>query len=147
AKGVLRFAWDLPFAVHFHVHPNVEVWPGREAHTADLVTQSGSHWRLSATAAALSIEESVHNARSLGPHPAQQVVLRATCHGEAKLSWQLERLPPGREPGQRLADSTALAPSRGERLVQTEQDAQASPAEAGEDRRADGPAAPPDPQG
>ena len=146
AKGVLRFAWDLPFAVHFHVHPDVEVWPGRDAHTADLVTKSGSHWRLSATGAALSIEESVHNAGALGSHPAQQVVLRAACHGEAKLSWQLERLPPGQAPGQSAADSTALARSLGERLAQTEQDAQALPADAGDNRRADGSAAPPDPQ-
>ena len=146
AKGVLRFAWDLPFAVHFHVHPDVEVWPGRDAHTADLVTKSGSHWRLSATGAALSIEESVHNAGALGSHPAQQVVLRAACHGEAKLSWQLERLPPGQAPGQSAADSTVLARSLGERLAQTEQDAQALPADAGDNRRADGSAAPPDPQ-
>ena len=24
AKGVLRFAWDLPFAIHFHLHPEAE---------------------------------------------------------------------------------------------------------------------------
>jgi uncharacterized heparinase superfamily protein len=146
AKGVLRFAWDLPFAVHFHVHPDVEVWPGRDAHTADLVTKSGSHWRLSATGAALSIEASVHNAGALGAHPAQQVVLRAACHGEAKLSWRLERLRPGEAPGQSAADSTALARSLGERLAQTEPDAQALPADAGDNRRADGSAAPPDSQ-
>jgi hypothetical protein len=74
------------------------------------------------------------------------VVLRAACHGEAKLSWQLERLPPGQAPGQSAADSTALARSLGERLAQAEQDAQALPADAGDNRCADGSAAPPDPQ-
>ena len=29
AKGVLRFAWDLPFAIRFHLHPEAEAehWP------------------------------------------------------------------------------------------------------------------------
>ena len=72
AKGVLRFAWDVPFAVHFHVHPDVEVWPGRGPDSADLVFKSGEHWRLSAVGGALTIESSVHNAGAVGspPRPA-----------------------------------------------------------------------------
>jgi uncharacterized heparinase superfamily protein len=97
ARGVLRFAWDVPFAVHFHVHPDVQVWPGRDAHTADFVTKSGQHWRLAARNAALTIEDSMHNAGTLGPRPAQQVVLRRACPGEAELSWLLEHMPPGPE--------------------------------------------------
>jgi uncharacterized heparinase superfamily protein len=129
AKGVLRFAWDLPFAVHFHVHPEVEVWPGRDAHTADLVTKSGQHWRLSARGAALTIEDSVHNAGILGPRPAQQVVLRAACHGEAKLSWQLERLPPSSAPEWRRAEPIPPTPSLGGRLPLPHGQASALPAE------------------
>jgi len=130
AKGVLRFAWDLPVAVHFHVHPDVEVWPGRDAHTADLVTKSGVHWRLSAAAAALSIEESLHNAGLLGPRPAQQVVLRAACHGETELSWQLERVPASQAPNESVAQETAPAPSLGIRLARANRNAQALPTQA-----------------
>jgi uncharacterized heparinase superfamily protein len=130
AKGVLRFAWDLPFAVHFHVHPDVEVWPGRDAHTAELVSKSGAHWRLSARGAALSIEQSMHNAGVLGARPGQQVVLRAACHGETQLSWFLERMPAGHAPEESGPDGTALARPLGERLARAEGDAQALPAEA-----------------
>jgi uncharacterized heparinase superfamily protein len=118
AKGVLRFAWDVPFAVHFHVHPDAEVWPGQEPDTADLVLGSGTAWRLSVAGAQLTIESSVHHSGALGPLPAQQVVLRAACHGEAKVSWQLERMAPGRQPQQLLPDATAAAQSLGERLAQ-----------------------------
>jgi uncharacterized heparinase superfamily protein len=138
AKGVLRFAWDIPFAVHFHVHPDVEVWPGRDTHTADLVSKSGQHWRLSVRGAALTIEGSVHNAGTLGPRPAQQVVLRAACHGEAELSWQLERMPPA---DWTVAVRVPLARSLGERLDLAQGTAPALPAEAAAasaDRRPDG---------
>jgi uncharacterized heparinase superfamily protein len=117
AKGVLRFAWDVPFAVHFHVHPDVEVWPGREPDTADLVLTSGAHWRFSAQGAQLTIETSVHSAGALGPLPAQQLVLRAACHGEAKVSWQVERMPPGCQPQHAAPDATAAARSLAERLA------------------------------
>jgi uncharacterized heparinase superfamily protein len=118
AKGVMRFAWDLPFAVHFHVHPDVEVWPGRGPDTADLVLSSGAHWRLSVAGAQLSIEMSVHNAGALGPLPAQQLVVRAACHGEAEVSWQLERMPPGWQPHHAALAAMAAARSLGERLAQ-----------------------------
>jgi uncharacterized heparinase superfamily protein len=118
-KGVLRFAWDLPFAVHFHVHPDVEVWPGQEPNCAELVLRCGAHWRFGAAGAALSIEPSLYNAGSLGSRPAQQLVLRAACHGEAKVAWKLERMPPGQEPKGSEAVAEMLARSLGERLAQT----------------------------
>ena len=117
AKGVLRFAWDVPFAVHFHVHPDVEVWPGRERDTADLILKSGQHWRLSATGAALTIEPSVHSGGALGPRPAQQLVLRAACHGEARVAWEISRQPPGDQAEHAAPAATAPMPTLGERLA------------------------------
>src|SRR5262245_31135552 len=150
AKGVLRFAWDLPFAVHFHVHPDVEVWPGRALDTADLVLKSGAHWRVSAQGGKLTIEGSVHNAGALGPLPAQQLVLRAACHGEAEVSWQLERMPPGCQPQHAAPEATAAAPSLGERLALAATALKAAPdgakAGAGPDPPGDKPGAQPDPQ-
>jgi uncharacterized heparinase superfamily protein len=131
AKGVLRFAWDVPFAVHFHVHPDVEVWPGHQSDTADLVLKSGAHWRLSAQGAQLTIESSVHSAGALGPVPAQQVVLRAACHGEIRVDWQVERMPPGALAQAAALEATALAPSLGERLALAATSEQQGPAEPG----------------
>jgi len=144
AKGVLRFAWDVPFAVHFHVHPDVEVWPGHQPDTADLVLKSGAHWRLSVQGAQLTIEASVHSAGALGPMPAQQLVLRGACHGEIKVDWQVERMPPGALPQGAALEGTALAPSLGERLAlaaaATAPGAATTPIAAGRDHR--GPAKP-----
>jgi uncharacterized heparinase superfamily protein len=116
SKGVLRFAWDVPFAVHFHVHPDVEVCPGREANTADLLLRSGEHWRLAASAATLTIELSGHNVGALGARPAQQVVLRAACHGEVEVAWRLERQPP-RRPAERGAGEAPAARAPGGKKV------------------------------
>jgi uncharacterized heparinase superfamily protein len=150
AKGVLRFAWDVPFAVHFHVHPDVEVWPGREPDTADLVLKSGAHWRLSAQGAQLTIETSVHSAGALGPLPAQQLVLRAACHGEATVSWRVERMPPDCQPQYAAPEATAVARSLAERLALATTAVPATPdgpASAGPDQRGpDQPEAQPDPQ-
>jgi uncharacterized heparinase superfamily protein len=91
AKGDLRFSWDIPFAVHFHLHPRSGARMNPDG-SALLVLPSGERWRLSASGAALAIEESTHYAEMIGPLQAQQVVLRAACYGAAKVHWVLERV-------------------------------------------------------
>jgi uncharacterized heparinase superfamily protein len=90
AKSELRFAYDVPFAVHFHLHPRcgARLTPDGDA---ELFLPDGQRWRLSATGAALGIEESTHYAEVIGPLQAQQVVLRAVCYGAAEVHWMLER--------------------------------------------------------
>jgi uncharacterized heparinase superfamily protein len=93
AKSELRFAYDVPFAVHFHLHPRSGARLTLEG-GAELILPSGERWRLSASGAALSIEESTHFAEVVGPLQAQQVVLRAVCYGAAEVRWVLERIDP-----------------------------------------------------
>jgi uncharacterized heparinase superfamily protein len=90
ARSELRFAYDVPFAIHFHLHPRCGARLAADG-SAELVLASGERWRLSATGAALSIEESTHYAEVVGPLRAQQVVLRAVCYGAADVRWVLER--------------------------------------------------------
>lgn len=91
-KGELRFSWDVPFAVHFHLHPRASARLADGDKAAVLILPGGERWRLSASGAALTIEESTHFADVRGPLKAQQVVLRAVCYGAADVSWTLERL-------------------------------------------------------
>ena len=91
AKGLLRFSWDVPFAIHFHLHPAAEARVGPSPETAELVLESGEHWLLTAAGAAVSIEEGLYFADAAGACSAQQVVLRARCHGESEVSWVIER--------------------------------------------------------
>jgi uncharacterized heparinase superfamily protein len=93
AKGVMRFAYDVPFAVHFHLHPRNHAHLAADG-SAELVLPGGERWRFSVIGAALGIEESTHYAEIIGPLRALQVVLRAVCYGAAQARWTLQRLAP-----------------------------------------------------
>jgi uncharacterized heparinase superfamily protein len=93
ARTELRFAYDVPFAIHFHLHPRCGARLAIDG-SAELILPSGERWRLSATGAALGIEESTHYAEVIGPLLAQQVVLRAVCYGAADVRWVLESAVP-----------------------------------------------------
>jgi uncharacterized heparinase superfamily protein len=96
AKGVLRLAWDLPFAIHFRLHPEVEAGIGQTPDVAEVALDTGELWRMSVTGAALSIEDSSYFADISGPRPAQSIVLRGVCGGAAEVAWRLERVRQGR---------------------------------------------------
>ncbi len=113
ARNVVRFRWDLPFAVHFHLHPAAEVRLGPAPDTADVLLESGEIWRLTATGATLSIEGSIFFADPVGPLRAQQIVLRGQCYGAAEVFWTLARIkaarpidPAGRKARRRTAPLT-----------------------------------------
>lgn len=93
--GVVRFAWDVPYSIHFHLHPNVEARAGTAPEIAELWLDSGELWQLTAAGAAVSIEGSLYFADAGGPQSAQQVVLRAQCYGASEVSWTLERITMG----------------------------------------------------
>jgi uncharacterized heparinase superfamily protein len=99
AKGLLRFSWDVPFSVHFHLHPGAAARVGPSPEAAELVLDNGELWRLTATGAVVSIEDGLYFADAAGACSAQQVVLRARCHGESEVSWVIERT--------RMADPSA----------------------------------------
>ena len=106
AQGPMRFAWDVPFAIHFHLHPDAEAHAGTSVQTAELLLGSGEHWRMTAAGAALSIEESIYVADARGPRAAQQVVLRGVCGGASQVTWRLERLAVGLFPRSAEASSS-----------------------------------------
>jgi uncharacterized heparinase superfamily protein len=87
----LRFSWDVPFAVHFHLHPRAGARLAGDGN-AEITLPSGACWRLSAWGAALTIEESTHLAELIGPLQAQQIVLRGVCYGAADVTWTVQRV-------------------------------------------------------
>ena len=116
AKGVVRFAWDVPFAIHFQLHPEAEARVGPTADSVLLVLDSGEQWRLTAAGAAPSIEESMHYAGAVGPQRTVQVVLRAQCYGATEVSWVLERIKVGQSGSRRKQQA---ARPLAERLAET----------------------------
>ena len=89
-SGVLRLPVDLPFAIHFHLGPDVDVRADPDGQAAMLnVAAFEPPWRFEVTGARLSIESSVDWADVSGPSAGRQIVLRATCPGEMTVSWTL----------------------------------------------------------
>jgi uncharacterized heparinase superfamily protein len=88
----VRLRRDLPFAIHFHLCPDVgcRLLAGQNA--AEIELGDGQCWVLRAHGAALAIEESTFFANSAGPRRALQVVLRAVTSGDSEVNWMIERV-------------------------------------------------------
>ena len=85
-RGKLRLKQDLPYAIHFHLHPDcrcVEDGP----RTCRITLPDGQIWIFTAENTALSIEESLFFVDSAGPRPGLQIVLRGTTFGETEVRW------------------------------------------------------------
>lgn len=93
----VRLRTDLPFAIHFHLHPDVSARIATGPDTAVIELPDGELWRFSAQGAALTIEEGAYFANSAGPCPALQIVLRAATFGESEVSWVAERITTNEE--------------------------------------------------
>ena len=90
-RGTLRFSADVPFAIHFHLHPDSSCNVARDNSEAEIRLPNGERWSFSAKGAQLSIEDSFHCADLSGPRGAMQIVLRGACYGESEVHWDLIR--------------------------------------------------------
>jgi uncharacterized heparinase superfamily protein len=90
AETALRLKSDLPFAIHVHLHPEINCRRGTRPGTAEIITPEGQVWFFSAEGAELNIEEGVYFADSSGPRRALQFVLRGATFGDTTVSWKAE---------------------------------------------------------
>lgn len=89
-----RFKQDVPFAIHFHLHPHAVCRVVGNANAAEIVLAGGEVWVFSLEGARLSIEESTYFADSAGPRGALQIVARGATYGETEVRWVVEaRIP------------------------------------------------------
>ncbi len=101
AAGKRRKRSEHPFAIRFHLHPDVKALPLQDAHSVLLKLASGMGVRFAATGGSVAIEDSVY----LGtgePRKSRQIVVTGTAkpakEGEAAVvSWVLARA--GAKPG------------------------------------------------
>jgi uncharacterized heparinase superfamily protein len=91
-KRNLRLKSDVPFAIHFHLHPDVSCRMQANSNDAELSLPSGERWRFCARGAALTVEESTYFAGSAGPRAAMQIVLRGATFGNSGIKWAVERV-------------------------------------------------------
>jgi uncharacterized heparinase superfamily protein len=91
--GRLRFKSDLPFSVHFHLHPECRCEPAGARGQCLITLPSGAKWRFAAAGIETSIEESLFFVDSAGPRPGLQIVLRGATFGETEIIWQVKAEP------------------------------------------------------
>jgi len=92
-SGRLRLKADLPFSVHFHLHPDCKCTRGGDAGVT-ITARDGQQFAFAADGAALTIEESLYFVDSAGPRPSLQIVLRAATFGESEVRWRLAAKAP-----------------------------------------------------
>lgn len=91
-SGRLRLKQDIPFAIHFHFHPDCRIEDDEEENGAwRVVLRSGAVFTFRAVGADGYVEESLFFAESTGPRPALQIVLRGATFGETEVRWSLKR--------------------------------------------------------
>lgn len=92
AKRSVRLRQDLPFAIHFHLHPEAGCRSVEDPGRVVIALKDGQRWAFRAEGADLSVEESTFFADSAGPVSGLQIVLRGATFGESEVVWVLERL-------------------------------------------------------
>lgn len=93
-QGMLRLRVDLPYAIHFHLHPDCtcERLPMRGA--CRILTNDNQSWTFTVDGADLTIEDGLYFVDSAGPRPAIQIVLRGATFGESEIRWRVVAAPP-----------------------------------------------------
>lgn len=91
ASGHVRFARDLPFAIHFHLDAGVIARHADDPAVVILELADGENWRFQARGTTVSLEESVCFCDTAGPTRTTQIVLRGASFGETRVNWTLER--------------------------------------------------------
>jgi uncharacterized heparinase superfamily protein len=95
--GPVRFSRDVPFAIHFPVHPDVRVDSVRKDHEDgfELATRRGARWRFFAEGNVSTTVESCLYMTSHGAIERPQIVVRGATNGEATVTWRFTRLSQG----------------------------------------------------
>lgn len=80
-----------PFAVHFHIHPDVQPSRASDGQSITLRLPDSQIWILSAGGSVIHLEESTFYADFAGPCRSVQAVIRGNCVGPVSISWQLSK--------------------------------------------------------
>ena len=88
-----RSARGAPFAIRFHLHPDVQASLSQDGTAAILRLPKGGGWRLRAGGAVLGLEPSIYLGRGGEIRRGQQVVLSGHCAPQGvKVKWAIKRI-------------------------------------------------------
>lgn len=81
-----------PFAIRFHLHPNVRSSLLSNHSAALLQLASGSGWRFRSTGGSIALEDTIYLGKRAEPRRSQQIILRGETGGEpVTIKWALRR--------------------------------------------------------
>ncbi|GAA6212486.1 hypothetical protein NBRC116602_22270 [Hyphomicrobiales bacterium 4NK60-0047b] len=90
AKEDHKMGW--PFAVHFHIHPDVITTRAANGKSITLTLPDSQEWKFSAQGQIIYLEESIFYADFAGPCQSVQAVIRGNCIENKKISWLLAKV-------------------------------------------------------
>ncbi len=89
---VIQKGLGWPFAVHFHIHPDVEPARSSDGLSVTLTLPDSQVWKLTANDAVIHLEESTFYADFAGPCQSIQAVIRGNCVGPISIPWKLTKV-------------------------------------------------------
>jgi uncharacterized heparinase superfamily protein len=86
-----------PFALRFHIHPNVRLKQVRNGHAVLCVLPNGERWLFETSYGLADVEESVFFAAPDGPRSCAQIVVHGQTQEDMEIEWSfrhVEKKPP-----------------------------------------------------
>ncbi len=90
---------QIPFAIRFHLHPDVKVTLAQDQHSALLIQPGGKGWRFRADGGPLKLEKSVYLADGSRPRRTEQLVIHGKAYGDGdgqarsnRVRWTIKRM-------------------------------------------------------
>jgi uncharacterized heparinase superfamily protein len=91
-EGAKSLSGPLPVAIRFHLHPGVKASLVQNGEAVLLRLPGGTGWRLRASGAAITLDESIYLGHPGEIRRCRQVVLSASCPaGGTRVKWALQR--------------------------------------------------------
>ncbi|MGH7159939.1 MAG: heparinase II/III family protein [Acetobacteraceae bacterium] len=90
-EDAVEAAQPQPFAVRFHLHPDVTASLQQDGEAALLQLSSGGGWRLRAEGARMTLEESIYLGHNEARR-AEQVVLSGYADGAQQVKWAISKV-------------------------------------------------------
>jgi uncharacterized heparinase superfamily protein len=81
-----------PFAVRFHIHPNVRLKRVRDGRAILCVLASGKRWLFETEAGTAEIEESIFFAAPNGPRPCAQIAVHGHTGADVEIAWSFRHV-------------------------------------------------------
>jgi len=90
---------QIPFALRYHLHPDVKVTLAQDGHSALLIQPGGKGWRFRADGGPLKLEKSVYLADGSRPRRSEQLVIHGNAYGDSdgqtrsnRVRWTIKRM-------------------------------------------------------